>query len=122
MEIGKSVFNWSEVDILGYLVILDGNGASVNMVKQASAMITLLKEVTCLDNNIRLGFVTQVRRGCMKRAKDRDRRRRKKVRSVIRIDHIRLMIKVFYRRPAKKVAALDRRFLVKEIFLCFGMR
>ena len=58
----------------------------------------------------------------MKRTKDRDRRRSKKVRSVMRIEHIRLMIKMYYRRPAKKVAVLDRRFLVLQIFLYFGMR
>ena len=61
VEIGKSIFNWSEVDVAGYLIMLDGNKANVNMIKQASAMITLLKEVACLDTNMRTGFVIQVK-------------------------------------------------------------
>ena len=32
------------------------------------------------------------------------------------------MIKMHYRRPARKVAALDRRFSVQQLFLYFGMR
>ena len=40
----------------------------------------------------------------------------------MRLDHIKLMIKLFYKRPAKKVSALDRRFLVQQMFLYFGMK
>ena len=85
--------------------MLDSNRTSVNMLKQALAVITLFKEVAGLDTYVRSEFVTKVRRGCMKRAKDRDGRRSKKVRSVMRIEHIRLMIKMYYRRPARKIAA-----------------
>ena len=60
-EIGKSVFNWNELDVAGHLIMLDGNEASVNMFKQASAVIRLLKEVAGLDTNVRLGFVIQVK-------------------------------------------------------------
>ena len=58
----------------------------------------------------------------MKRTKDRNRRSSRKVRSVMRIENVRLMIKMYYRRPARKVAALYRRFLVQQLFLYFGMR
>ena len=34
-EIGKSVFNWNEMDVAGHLIMLDGNEVSVNMIKQA---------------------------------------------------------------------------------------
>ena len=40
----------------------------------------------------------------------------------MRLDHIKLMIKLFYKRPAKKVSALGRRFLVQQMFLYFGMK
>merc|ERR1711867_293704 len=122
VEIRKSVFNWNKMDVAGNLIMLGGNEASVNMIKQASAVITLLKEVAGLDTNVRSGFVIQVKRGCMKRAKDREGRRSRKVRMVMRIEHVRLMIKLYYRRPARKVAALNRRFLLQQFFLYFGMR
>ena len=44
------------------------------------------------------------------------------MRTFMRIEHVRLMIKLYYRRPARKVSALDRRFLVQQLFLYFGMR
>ena len=121
MEIKKSFFNWSEVDVAGHLIMLDGNKVSVNMIKQALAVILLLKEVAGLDTNVRTGFVLQVKKGCMKRAKDSEGRKGRRVRTVMRMEHIRLMIKLYYRRPARKVSALDRRFLVQQLFLYFGM-
>ena len=62
--------------------------------------------------------MTQVKRGCMKRIKDRDVRKIKKVRTVMRIKHIKLMIKMFYKKPTKKVWA----FMLPQMFLYFGMR
>merc|ERR1712240_624679 len=94
----------------------------VNMLKQASAVITLLKEVSGLDTNVRSGFVSQVKKGCMKRAKDREGKRSRRVKTVMRLKHVRLMIKLYYKRPAWKVTPLDRRFLVQQLFLYFGMR
>ena len=75
-----------------------------------------------MDTNVRSGFVSQVKKGYMKRAKDREGRRSRRVRTVMRMEHIRLMIKMYYRKPARKVSALDRRFLVQQLFLYFGMR
>ena len=45
------------MDVAGHLIMLDGNEASVNMIKQTLAMIMLLKEVAGLDTNVRSGFV-----------------------------------------------------------------
>ena len=86
--------------------MLDSNEASVNMIKQALAVIRLLKEVAGLDTNVRLEFVIQVKRGCMKRVKDKEGRRSRKVRTVMRIKHVRLMIKLYHWRPARKVTAV----------------
>ena len=56
VEIKKSVFNWNKMDVVAHFLMLDGNEASVNMIKQASAVISLLKEVAGLDTNVRSGF------------------------------------------------------------------
>ena len=105
VEIGKSVFNLNKMDVAGHLIMLDSNEASVNMLKQASALITLLKEVAALDTNVRSGFVIQVKKGCIKRAKDREGKKSRRVRTVMRMEHVRLIIKLYYKTPARKVAA-----------------
>merc|ERR1711867_113508 len=117
VEIGKTVFNWNEMDVVGHFIMLDGNEASVIMIKQASAVITLMKEVAGLDTNVRLGFVIQVKKGCMKTAKDREGKKSRRVKTVMRLEHVRLMIKLYYKMPAWKVSPLDRRFLVQQLFL-----
>ena len=38
------------------------------------------------------------------------------------LDHVRLMIKKLYKRPAEKVALADRRFLLQQLLQFFGMR
>ena len=50
LEIRKSVFWWTPMDMAGYLVLLDECNATVNMVKQASAVVTLLKEAVELES------------------------------------------------------------------------
>ena len=37
-------------------------------------------------------------------------------------DHVRLMIKKLYKKPAEKVAPADRRILLQQLLLFFGMR
>ena len=49
VEVKKSEFDSDEMDVAGYLVLLDGNEASVNMLKQTSAVFTLLRNVVGLD-------------------------------------------------------------------------
>ena len=55
----KVRFQLERVHIAGNLIMLDSNELSVNMIKQASAVITLLKEVAGLDTKIVSGFVIQ---------------------------------------------------------------
>ena len=40
------------MDVAAHFLMLDGNEVSVNMIKQASAVISLLKEVAGLDTNV----------------------------------------------------------------------
>ena len=76
-------------------------------------MVTLLKEVAGFKTTVRLGFVAQIKKACMKKARERDVKRSKRCsKTVMRLDHIQLMIESFYKRPTRKVSPLDRRFLV----------
>ena len=76
VKIGKSMFNWNEMDVAGHLVLIDENKASVNIFMQSSAVITLLKEVVGLETMVELRLVAQVKKGCMKRSRDGDGMRR----------------------------------------------
>ena len=49
LEIGKLPFWWNEIEFAGHLVLLNENKASLNMIKQASAVMTLLKELVGLE-------------------------------------------------------------------------
>ena len=110
------------MDFAGHLVQLDLNGASVNMLKQASAILTLLKDATDLETPVRSILVLLVKKGCMKGAMAWRLESSRRVRTVMRIDHVRLMIRKLYKKPACKVSLSDRRFLVQQLFLYFGMR
>ena len=48
-EIGKLVFWWNDLEFAGHLVLLNENEASVNMFKQASAVMTMIKELVGLE-------------------------------------------------------------------------
>ena len=122
LEIGKSVFWWTPMDMAGYLVLLDECNATVNMLKQASAVVTLLKESVELESLASSRIVQTVKKGVMKSARERDIVRRRKVKSVMTLDHVRLFICKLYKRPAVKVKAADRRFLVMMLLLFFGMK
>ena len=122
LEIGKCVFYWTPMDLAGYLVLLDECNATVNMVKQASAVVTLMKELVELESLASSRIVQTVKKGVMKSARERDLVRKRKVKSVMTLDHVRLFICKLYKRPAVKVKAADRRFLVMMLLLFFGMK
>ena len=70
-EIGKLPFWWSDMDFAGHLILLNENEASVNMIKQASAVMTILKELVSLDTVVGSSIVKTVKKGCVKAAGDR---------------------------------------------------
>ena len=105
-----------------HLVLLDECNATLNMFKQASAVVTLLKETVEMESLAGSRIVQNVKKGVMKEARERAAARGKRVRSVMTIDHIRLFIGKLYKRPARKVKPADRRFLVKMLLLFFGMK
>ena len=49
IEIGKLPFWWDDLEFAGHLVLLNETEASANMIKQASAVMTLLKELVGLE-------------------------------------------------------------------------
>ena len=122
LEIGKCVFYWTPMDLAGYLVLLDECNATINMVKQASAVVTLMKELVELESLASSRIVQTVKKGVMKAARERELVRKKRVKSVMTLDHIRLFICKLYKKPAIKVKAADRRFLVMMLLLFFGMK
>ena len=66
----------------GHLVQLDLNGASVNMLKQASTVLTLLKEAADMETPVRSSIVSLVKKGCMKRAMAKRLESKRRIRTV----------------------------------------
>merc|ERR1711895_188293 len=110
------------MDFAGYLLLLNGCNATINMVKQASAVVTMMKEVVELESIASSSIVKTVKRGVLKAARERQLVKKKRVKSVMTIDHVRLFICKLYKKPASKVKAADRRFLVMMLLFFFGMK
>ena len=109
------------MEFAGHLILLNENEAPVNMIKQASTVMTLLKELVGLETVVGSSIVKNVKKGCMK-AGDRATKKGKKERTVMTLDHVRLLIGRFYKKPAKKVSLANRRFLLQQLLMFFGMR
>ena len=122
IEIEKCIFRWSPMDMAGYLVLLNDCEATVNMVKQASAVVTLFKEALELESLAGSRLVQTVKKGVMKAAREREAVRKKKAKAVMTLDHVWLLICKLFKRPALKVKPADRRFLMMMILMFFGMK
>ena len=85
------------MDFAGNLVLLNEIEASVNMIKQASAVMTLLKELVGLETVVSSGIVKTIKRGCFKAAGDRVIKKGRRERTVMTIDHIKLLVGRFYK-------------------------
>ena len=90
------------------------------MIKQASAVMTLLKELVGLETVVGSSIVKTVKKGCMKAAGDRTTKKGKKERTVMALDHVMLLIGRFYKRPANKVSPANRRFLSQQLLMFLG--
>ena len=100
IEIGKSVFCWTPMDLAGYLVLLNECDATVNMLKQASAVVTLMKKLVELESLASSRIVQTVKKGVMKAARERDLVKKKKVKSVMTLGHVRLFICKLYKKAS----------------------
>ena len=72
LEIRKCIFRWSPMDLAGYLVLLNDCDATVNMFKQASAVVTLFKEALELESIAGSRLVQTVKKEVMKAARERN--------------------------------------------------
>ena len=106
----------------GHLVLLDECQVTVNMLKQASAVVTLLKELVDLESVASSRIVQTVKKGVMKSACERELMRGKRVKSVMSLDHVRLLLCKLFKRPAVRVRPADWRFLVMMLLMFFGMK
>ena len=97
-EIGKLVFWWTDMEFAGHLVLLNECNATENMFKQASVVVSLLKEAVELESLAGSKVVQNLKRGVMKEARERAVANGKCVRSVMTIDHIRLFIGKLYKK------------------------
>ena len=67
-------------------------------------------------------IVKTVKKGGFKKAKERAAKSERSIRTFMRIDHVCLMIKTLYKRPVSKISPANRRFLLQQLFIFFGMR
>ena len=87
-EVDKYIFSWEKVEFAGHLVQLDVNGTSVNM----------LKEVTGLESPTGSILVKMVKKGSMKRVIERRLLSGKRVKTVMRMEHVSMMLRKLYKR------------------------
>ena len=66
LDIGKLPFWWNDLEFAGHLVLFNKIEASVNMIKQASAVMTLLNEIVGLERVMGSSMARKVKKGCMR--------------------------------------------------------
>ena len=120
--IGKTIFNWSPMDLAGHFVVLSECQATSSMFKQVSAVVTMFKEMLEIDSIASSKIVQLVKRGCLKKAREREMLKGKRERSVMTLNHIKLMLLKLYKRDASLVKPADRRFLVLTLLMFFGIK
>ena len=100
----------------------DMNEESEYMLKQACVVVMLVKEVACLTSPTGLSLVKMVKEGCLKKVMERRVLSRKRMRTMMRMDHVRMILRKLYQRPAYKVVPGERQFLVQQLFIFFRIR
>ena len=104
VEMGKTVFTWTEIEMCGHYLLLDSLEVGRNQLKQAGAVHGLLMEVAGLESLTGSRLVTTVRRSCMRRAGMREKRKKGGQGSMMTLAHVKLLVKRFFRKPAVKVS------------------
>ena len=95
------------MEFAGHIILINNNGASENMFKQASTVMTMLKDCVQLDPLTGLSVVRNVKRGGMKEARERAVKKGNKERSVMTVNHVRLLIGTLFKKPVVKVKPSD---------------
>ena len=99
-EIKKCVWHWNDMEMSGHLILLNDNGCTENMVKWSCAVMSCLKEVFGKDLITGSAVLHNVKKGVLKEAKERDNVKGRREKSVMSIQHVRLLIGTLYKHPA----------------------
>ena len=121
-EIGKCVWSWNDIEMAGHLILLNDNFCTENMVKQSCAVMSCLKEVFEMELLTGSAVLQNVKKAVLKEAKEREVSKGKREKSVMSLQHVRLLIGTLYKKPAERVKPAERRFLVMQLFMFFGIR
>ena len=116
--VGRSLFLWGEGEVSGLLVKAGRIGVSENMIKQMMAVISMVFEVMGKESPTKGQVVAQVKKCAIKMKAPI----RKIVRDHMRIEDIRRLIEELFQTPAELVPAEERRCLLLQVFLYFGMK
>ena len=105
---------WIDIEFAGHLILLNDNECTENMVNQSCAVMTCLKE--CLQLDVLTGscVLQNVKKAAIKEGK--------REKSVMTLQHVRLLIGTLYKKPAERVKPAERRFLVQQLMMFFGIR
>ena len=121
-EIRKCVWSWNDMEMAGHLILLNDNFCTENMVKQSCAVMSCLKEVFGMELLTGSAVLHNVKKGILKEARKRDSLKGRREKSVMSLQHVRLLIGTLYKQPAERVKPADRRFLVMQLLMFFGIR
>lgn len=117
-KIGISLFLWGEGEMVGLLVQMGKEGTTENAVKQSMACVNLIFEVMGKASPTKGALVAKVKVSVMKRRKQVAVR----ARNMWTVRAMGKLIRSLYRVPASEVSAQDRRCLVLQVMLFFGMK
>ena len=67
-------------------------------------------------------MVKLVKKGSMKHLIERRRLSKRRARTLMCLDHVRIMVKNLYKRPASRMLPADICVLVQQLFIFFGMQ
>ena len=81
--------------------------------------MTLLKELVGLDTVVSSSIVKTVKRGCVKAAGDRVAKKGKKERTVMTIDHIKLLIGRYYKKTCEESVSQRQKIFAPSAFDVF---
>lgn len=118
LAIGRSVFSWGQGEVMGLLVEAGKARASENAIKQMMAVVNMVFEAMGRESPSKGSMVTQVKRSALKMRAPVTKR----CREPMKASDMKCIITELYRRPASDVPAEERRCLILQVFLFFGMR
>ena len=112
------LFLWGEGEVISLLVQMGRDGTTENAVKQAMACVNIVFEVMGKESPSKGALVAKVKISALKMRKEVAVR----ARNVWKLKDMKRFMENLYKKPATRVAAHERRSLVIQILLFFGMK